>query len=142
MNAWRRLLVVVALGVIPWTVIIAPESVTLLFPFGLVDGNSGHLVIVHEFLRLSGGQVAPFLRAWPIGVVLYAGTLLSAVGGLFGREDARLTGGLLVATAVSQLPVLAGVSRRMGYLALPVGVVLMLLAAWWMWPLLRGSRDG
>ncbi|UPM42462.1 TIGR04206 family protein [Halocatena salina] len=136
MNPRQRVMVVVVLGVLPWTVITAPQSVTLVFPFGLVGVESGHLVLVHEYLRFTGGQVAPFLRAWPIGVVLYAGALVSAVGGVFGIEDVRLTTGLLVVTAVSQLPLLAGGTRRMGYLALPVGVVLMVVVAWWVyWPL-------
>lgn len=137
MNAWRRLLVVVALGLLPWTVITSPGTATLVFPFGLLDVTSGHLVRIDEYLRFTGGQVAPFLRAWPIGVVLYGGTLLSAVSGVFGRENARLTSGLLVVTAVSQLPLLASVSRRMGYLGLPVGIVLMVVVAWWLWPLMR-----
>lgn len=141
MNPRRRLLVVAVLGLIPWTVVTSPGTVTLVFPFGLIDGNSGHLILIHEYLRLSGEQIAPFLRAWPIGVALYAGALSSAVGGLFGFEDARLTGGLLVVTAVSQLPLLAGVSRRMGYLALPVGIVLMVVVAWWIWPLVTGAEE-
>ncbi|RRJ30230.1 TIGR04206 family protein [Halocatena pleomorpha] len=142
MNPRRRLAVVVALGVIPWTVITSPTTITLLFPFGLVGVESGQLVLIHEYLRFTGGQVAPFLRAWPIGAVLYAGSLCSAIGGALGVKDARLTGGLLVATAVSHLPVLAGFSRRMGYLALPVGIVLMGAVAWWAyWPLVRAAED-
>lgn len=141
MNPRRRLLVVVALGLIPWAVITSPGTVTLVFPFGLMDVASGHLILVHEYLRFSGGQVAPFLRAWPIGVVLYAGALSSAVGGVFGFEDARLTGGLLVVMAVSQLPVLAGISRRIGYLALPVGIVLAVVVAWWVyWPMVTAGE--
>lgn len=139
MNPRRRLLVVTALGLLPWTIITSPGTVTLVFPFGLVDGASGHLILINEYLRFSGGQVAPFLRAWPIGVALYVGALSSAVGGVFGFEDARLTGGLLVVTAVSQLPLLAGVSRRMGYLALPVGIVFIVVVAWWIWPMVAAG---
>lgn len=138
MNARRRAFVVLALGVIPWTLITTTSTVTLVLPFGLVDANSWHLLTLFEYLYLSGGQIAPFLRAWPIGALLYVCGLMSAVGGIFGREDPRLTGGFLVLTAVSQIPLVLGFSRRVGYSVFPVGIVLMLVVVWWVyWPMVK-----
>ncbi|MFC7190825.1 hypothetical protein ACFQL7_13935 [Halocatena marina] len=92
-TAKRRLLIVLLLGLIPWTVVTVSGTVTLVLPFGLIDAQSWRLLTLPEYLRLSGGRVAPFIEAWPLSVFLYAGTLVSAIGGVFGREDPRLTGG-------------------------------------------------
>lgn len=137
MNARWRSFLVVALGVVPWVVVASPGTTTLVFSFGLVNLGSGHLITVHQYLQLSG-QIAPFLAAWPISGLVYLGALVSAVGGVFGREDPRLTGGLLVVSAVSQLPLVVGFGRRMGYLPIPVGIVLVVGVAWWLyWPVVR-----
>lgn len=139
-QAKQRLLVILALGLIPWTLvtITRSNSITFVLPFGLIDANSWHLLTLPEYLGHSGGQIAPFMEAWPIGTLLYACALVSAVSGVFGYEDPRLTGGFLVLTAVSQLPLVLGFSRRFGYTAIPVGTVLMLVAAWWVyWPLVK-----
>lgn len=139
-TAKRRLLIILLLGLIPWTVVTVSGTVTLVLPFGLIDAQSWRLLTLPEYLRLSGGRIAPFIEAWPLSVFLYAGTLVSAIGGVFGREDPRLTGGFLVLTAVGQLPFVFGLSQRFGYTAIPVGIVLMLAAAWWFyWPMVRAS---
>lgn len=136
----QRLLVVLALGLIPWTLITitSTNTVTLALPFGLIDVNSWHLLTLPNYLRHSGEQIAPFMQAWPIGALLYVCALVSAVGGVFGYEDPRLTGSFLVLTAVSQIPLVLGFSRRFGYTAVPVGTVLMLAAVWWLyWPMVK-----
>lgn len=141
----QRLLVVLALGLIPWTLITittTTSTVTLVFPFGLVDTNSWHFLTLPEYLGHSGGQIAPFMEAWPIGALLYVCAFVGAVGGVFGYEDPRLTGSFLVLTAVSQIPLVLGFSRRLGYTAVPLGTVLMLVVAWWVyWPMVKGSAE-
>lgn len=142
MTAKRRLLAILALGIIPWTVVTTDGFVSLVFPFGLVTPDPFHLLTIFDYLRFSGGQVTQYIDTWPIGALLYVGTLVSAVVAAFGYENPRLTGGFLVFTALSQIPFVIGFSRRLEYTAFPVGTVLMLVVAWWFyWPAVRSS-DG
>ncbi|MFC7155027.1 TIGR04206 family protein [Halomarina halobia] len=127
----RRLFVLLALVAVPWTAVLVGGAVTLVYPFGLVDPASLHLTTLPDYLSYTRGRIPAFIQAWPIGVALYAAALLSAALGVVRREDPRLTGGLLVLTAVSQLPLVVGFSQRFGYTALPVGTVLLLAVAWW-----------
>ncbi|WP_254537936.1 TIGR04206 family protein [Halomarina litorea] len=131
-RAARRLLLLVALAFVPWTVILGPD-LTLVFPFGLVNDNPWFLVRVDDYLRLSSYGRFAFIDAWLIGAGLYAVALLSALGGVAGVEDRRLTGGLLVFAGVSQFPLALGFSRRTGYVGLPVGSLFLLAAAWWLY---------
>ncbi len=136
-RAARRLLLVLALAFVPWTVILGPD-LTFVFPFGLVNDNPWFLVRIDDYLRLSGYGRFAYIDAWVIGAVLYAVALLSALLGVLGVEDRRLTAGLLVFAGVSQFPLALGFSRRLDYVALPVGSVLLLAAAWWLyWPAVR-----
>jgi uncharacterized protein (TIGR04206 family) len=139
MNAKRRLLAILVLGIIPWSVITTGGFVMLVFPFGFVNVDPWHLLTLPEYLRFSGGLTTRYIGMWPIGTLLYAVTLVSAVSGVFGYEDRRLTGGFLVSTALSQIPFVLGFAQRLKYSAYPVGIVLMFVVAWWFyWPV-RGS---
>lgn len=131
-SALRRLLVVLALGVVPWTVVLGPDR-TFVFPFGLLNDNPWFLVWVHDYLRLSPYGRFAAIDAWLIGAALYGVAVASALVGLTGHEDGRLTGGLLVLAGLSQFPLAVEFSRRLGYVALPVGSVLLLAAAWWLY---------
>jgi uncharacterized protein (TIGR04206 family) len=137
-SAKRRLLAVVALALVPWT-ILSSGVLTLLFPFGLVNTTPLHLTTLLEYRRFTGGFAAlpGFLRAWPTSVLLYLGALASAVGGVLGREDRRVTGGLLVLTGITHLGLAVGFLRT-GRLALPLGPFLAFALAWWCyWPAVR-----
>jgi len=130
----RRLLAVAAAGVVPWTVVVGPD-LTLVFPFGLVNDNPWFLVNALDYLRLTPGGRAAYIDAWLIGAALYGVALALAALGTVDVEDPRLTGGLLVCAALSQFPLAAGFTRRIGYVAVPVGSVLLLGVAWrWYWP--------
>lgn len=136
--ARRRLLAVIVLGLVPWT-IVTGAVLTFVFPFGLANTTPLHLTPLTDYLRFAGGFAAlpGFLRAWPTSVLLYLGALASAVGGVLGREDRRVTGGLLVLAGVSHLGLAVGFLRT-GRLAIPLGPILALaLAWWWYWPALR-----
>lgn len=135
-----RLLAVLAVGVVPWTVVVGTD-LTLVFPFGLVSDDPWFLVSATDYLRLTPGGRAAHIDAWLIGAALYGVAVgLAALGALTGVEDPRLTGGLLVCAAVSQFPLAAGFTRRVGYVALPVGSLLLLgVAWWWYWPAIRRS---
>ena len=125
-----RLLVLLALAFVPWT-LVAGRSLTFVFPFGLLDSDPWFFVRVDDYLRFSRGGRFAYIDAWLIGSVLYALALVSALFGTVGFEDRRLTAGLLVVAAMSQFPLAVGFSRRPEYVGVPLGSVLLLAAAWW-----------
>ena len=137
-SALRRLLAVAVLALVPWT-ILSGGVFTLVFPFGLVNATPLHLTTLLDYLRFTGGFAAlpGFLRAWPTSVLLYSGALTSAVGGVFGHEDRRVTGGLLVLAGITHLGLAVGFLRT-GRLAIPLGPFLAFVLAWWLyWPARR-----
>ena len=107
----RRLVAVAFLGLLPWTVILLDGEASLVFGFGLVNTNPPMLVNVYEYLFVYTGRLPQRLQAWPAGVVLHAGALASAIRGLRGLEDARLTGGLLAFAGVAHARVAYGLHR-------------------------------
>jgi uncharacterized protein (TIGR04206 family) len=135
----RRLLALLALGIVPWTVVVEGD-VTLLFPFGLVNADPLHLTPLDDYLRFVRGFAAlpEHLRAWPVSVGCYLAALASALGGVAWREDPRVTGGLVVLVGLSHAGVAIGLSRGIGRIAFPIGPVLALGVAWWLyWPAVR-----
>lgn len=127
-----RLAVLVALAAVPWTVILAGGRPTLVFPFGLLDAGSMRLVLLHDLFARGGGLPrTPGLL--PASVLLYLGALASATAGLAGREDRRVTGGLLVLAGLAHLGVAFSLRHRPRYVAVPAGPVLLLAAAWWLY---------
>ena len=135
----RRLLALLALALVPWTVVVEGD-VTLLFPFGLVNANPLHLTSLDDYLRFARGFAAlpEYLQAWPVSVGCYLAALASALGGVAWREDPRVTGGLVVLVGLSHAGVAIGLSRGIGRIALPIGPVLALGVAWWLyWPAVR-----
>jgi len=72
------------------------------------------------------------LVGWPVATLLWFLALASGVSGLtIGREDPRVTGGLLVLAGLSLLPVARSVGRPPGVLVVPVGAVALWVVAWW-----------
>ena len=139
----RRRLVLLALFFVPWTVLVLGGEFTLVFLFGLANTNPPTITNLYEYLfRFTGGFAAlpAYLQSWPVSVLLYLGSLASAIGGLFGREDPRVTGGFLALAGVSHIGLATGLSRGVGGLVVPLGPVLALAVAWWLyWPLVRQS---
>ena len=134
----RRLLAVLVLALVPWT-LLSGGVLTLVFPFGLVNTTPLHLTPLVDYLRYTGGFAAlpSFLQAWPTSVLLYLGALGSAFGGVVGREDRRVTGGLLVLAGLAHAGLAVGF-LRMGRLAVPLGSLFALALAWWLyWPAIR-----
>ncbi len=136
---WRRPIAYALLGLLPWSVVVAPNATTLVFAGGLVSPSPLYITDLFSYLFVHTRGLPAFLLAWPIGVGMYALALFSALSGtVWNREDRRLTGGLLVVVGLTQLTLALGLSRRLGTVALPVGTGVFWGAAWWFeWPVVR-----
>jgi uncharacterized protein (TIGR04206 family) len=133
----RRLLVLLALGLVPWTVVFIGSELSLFFPFGVLNTNPLELTTLHEWFA-GGGRLPRNPELLPLSYTFYLGALLSALAGVWGREPPRLTAGLLVLAGITHFGVSYSVLHRIAYLPLPVGAPLALAAAWWFyWPDLR-----
>jgi len=134
----RRLVAVVAAGLLPWTILFIGDELTVLFTFGLFNTNPPQLVSIVDYLVRYTDALPSFIESWGTGVLLYLLALGSAASGVFWREDHRITALALLGAALSQVGVAVGFSRRMGTLALPLGTIGLLAVAWWYyWPLVR-----
>ena len=131
-------LLVVALLAVPMAVVPGDGGPTLVSLWGFVtlggDGSGlGGYPVWAYFLDQPRpfATLPPSIRAWPLALgfhLLAAGSATSGVA--LGREDRRVTGGLLVLAAAATLWVAAGLGVRFGvgttagWLAvLPVGAV-------------------
>jgi len=138
----RRLVAVVAAGLLPWTVLLIGDELTMLFTFGLFNTNPPQLVSIVDYFFRYTDALPSFIESWGTGVLLYLLSLASAISGVVWREDHRITALALAGAALSQIGVAVGFSRRIGSLALPLGTVVMLGVAWWYyWPLIQPAPD-
>jgi len=138
----RRLVAVVAAGLLPWTVLLIGDELTLLFTVGLFNTNPPQFVSIFDYFVRFTDTLPSFIESWGTGVLLYLLSLASAISGVVWREDSRITALALLGAALSQIGVAVGFSRRLGSLALPLGTVAMLAVAWWYyWPLVRPAPD-
>ena len=137
-----------------WLLVLALLAV----PMAVIPGDNLTVVSLWGFLSTSGPGIAaggypvwayfldqsrPFaalpasIRAWPLAIGFHLLSAASAVAGAaLGREDRRVTGGLLVLAAAATLWVAAGLGVRFGvgatagwFSVLPAGAVATLLVA-------------
>jgi len=133
----RRLVALLALGVVPWTAVLVGSELTLFFPFGVLNTNPLELTVLTEWFA-GGGRLPRNPELLPLSYLFYLGALLGVLAGVRGREPARLTAGLLVLAGLTHLGVSYSVLHRVAYVPVPVGALLALAAAWWFyWPDLR-----
>ncbi|WP_458206413.1 TIGR04206 family protein [Haladaptatus sp. NG-SE-30] len=139
-DSWQhRHLALLALGIVPWTILVAPGGTTLVFPWGLVEPTTLHVTTLPEYLFVLTAGLPGRLLAWPVSVLLYLLALVSSFSGRF--EDRRVTGALLVLAGVTHANFALGFVRRAG-LVVPLGTVALWATAWWFhWPDLRGALD-
>jgi uncharacterized protein (TIGR04206 family) len=136
----RRLAVIAALAVVPWTVILIYGEVTLVFPFGFFNTNPPELIDIYRLLIVAKGGLPRNPELLPVSIILWAVALASAAAGLVGHEDPRFTAGILVLAGLSHFGVAYAFSHRLAYTPVPFGAVLMLVVAWWYyWPSLRAT---
>ncbi|MFY4812506.1 TIGR04206 family protein [Haloarcula sp. AONF1] len=127
----RRLVAVVVAGLVPWTVVVVGTDLTLVFSFGLFNTNPPELLSVYSYFVRLTDALPQFIESWGSGVLLYAFALASAVAGVVWREDVRLTALALAGAGLTQLPVFLGFNRRLNYVAVPVGSLVLLIMVWW-----------
>jgi uncharacterized protein (TIGR04206 family) len=127
----RRVAVLVAVALVPWTFVSAPGVRTYLFSFGLFNFAPAQLTTITDYYFTFTAGLPQYLLAWGVGTLVYGLALISALSGLVWREDVRLTAALLVVAGFAELWVSWGFVRRPGYLAVPVGTVLMWTVVWW-----------
>ncbi|MFC6975949.1 TIGR04206 family protein [Halomicroarcula sp. GCM10025709] len=138
----RRLAAVLAVGLLPWTVLVIGGELTMLFSFGLFNTDPPAVVSIYDYFYRFTDGLPGFIEAWRSGVVLYLLGLASAVSGVVWREDERITALALAGAALTQISVFLGFNRRIGYVALPVGTVLLLTVVWWYyWPLVAPADE-
>lgn len=126
----RRLPILLLLAFTPWTVVSAFGTITLVFPFGLLNFDPIQLATIYDYYFQFTVTLPRFLQAWGVSVLLYAGAVGSALLGLVWHEDARVTAALLVLAGVTNLWVSLGFLRRPGYFSVPVGTVLCFVVIW------------
>jgi len=134
--------VLLALLAVPWSVqMFAGGDATFLFAWGLVNTDPPSVTTVYEFLFVYTRGLPEYILAWPLSVFLYALASASAVvGWRTGREDPRVTAGLLVVAAVAQLRLAWGFSVQPGRVAWPVAsVAFLVVAGWEYWPAVRAA---
>ncbi|EMA56914.1 TIGR04206 family protein [Halorubrum kocurii] len=116
-------LLVVALLAVPMAVI-PGENLTLVTLWGFLNaagsggplGAGGYPVWAY-FLEQprAFGSLPASIRAWPLAIGFYVVAAASATAGVaLGREDRRVTGGLLALAAAASLWVSVGVATRFG----------------------------
>lgn len=139
----RELAALVLLAVVPWSVqAYAGGDVSLVFPWGLASLDPAQTVDLYSYLFRYTQGLPDYIYAWPLGVVLYLGAVASALAGLVtGREDPRVTGGLLAVAGVTQLTLAAGFAQP-GRTAVPTGTLALWAVAWWCyWPAVRRRSE-
>ncbi|WP_435096549.1 TIGR04206 family protein [Halarchaeum sp. P4] len=130
--AVRRLLVLCAVGLVPWTVIRwtdagrADYGAYFAYGIGDVAGPLGaHITTLPTYVSQAVLD-AYWLQAWPTAAFLFACALASAALGLLGREDRRVTAGLLAMAGASAGLHAAGLAVHNGRLVvLPLGTLLL-----------------
>jgi len=139
----RAVATLLALAAVPWSVqTFAAGGVTLLFPWGLVNTDPPTATTLFDYLFVYTVGLPDYILAWPLSTGLYALAVGSGVAGLAtGREDARVTGGLLVLAGLAQVSVALGFSVQPGRVAYPVGTAALWTVAWRVyWPAVREGR--
>ncbi len=140
--ARRRLVALLAPLAAPWNVAVVETGfLTLVFPWGLVTPGNPSVTTLYDYLFVYTGGLPAYLRAWPASVGLYLLALcFAAAGAATGRDDRRVTAGLLALAGTAHISLALGFSVQPGRYAVPTGTLVLGAAAWWYYR--RAPRDG
>jgi uncharacterized protein (TIGR04206 family) len=129
-NSRRRLLLVVLLGVTPWTVLSANGFLTVYSAFGWVDVSTLGAAPVTTYL-FHAAVLPRDVTAYALGAVTYGLAVLSASLALLDREDPRVTAAMLVLAGAGNAWFALGLSGRPGYVGIPLGSLALWAVVWW-----------
>ena len=126
---------IAALAVFPWVLQLnGTGDLTAVMSWGLVNTNPWHTLLLPSYLDATQGflTLPQSLQVWPLGLAFYCGALLSSASGVFaGREDVRVTVGLLALSAITSVIVWWGLLGRGAAGTIPVGVIATAAVGWW-----------
>ena len=126
---------IAALAVFPWVLQLnGTGDLTAVMSWGLVNTNPWHTLLLPSYLDATQGffTLPQSLQVWPLGLAFYCGALLSSASGVFaGREDVRVTVGLLALSAITSVIVWWGLLGRGAAGTIPVGAIATAMVGWW-----------
>ena len=126
---------IVVLVIVPWVVQSnGAGDLTAVMSWGLLNTNPWHALPLSTYLDATQGfsTLPQSLQVWPLGLAFYCGALLSSASGVFaGREDMRVTAGLLALSAITSVIVWWGLLGRGAAGTIPVGVIATAMVGWW-----------
>lgn len=135
-SSFLDVLGVLSLFVLPWSAFLYDRGpATLLFAWGLLSPASLHITDVYSYFFVYTRGLPDWVVVWPVGIVCLVFALISAGRGLIrGREDLRVTGGLLALVGVAALLVSLGFSGQPGRVGIPIGaaVAWVLAGSYWL----------
>jgi uncharacterized protein (TIGR04206 family) len=139
-SSGRAVAAVCGLLAVPWSVqVFDGADATFLFAWGLVGTNPPQVTSLYHFLFVYTAGLPDYILAWPVSVACWGLALVSALAGVrWGREDVRVTAGLLVLAGAAQVTLARGFSVQPYRTAYPVGALALWVVVWWFyWPALR-----
>lgn len=126
---WLVVVVVSAVGLVPWSVQrFTTGELFLRFAWGGVSFEPAFVVAPLWTYPVAS---APLLTQWTVATGCWLAAVASALTGLAGREDARLTAGLLGVAAAVNLLVAVSFGVQPGRVAYPTGSLAALFVAGW-----------
>jgi uncharacterized protein (TIGR04206 family) len=128
----RRLLALLAIAVVPWTIVFIGGEVTLLFPFGVFNSNPPQVTDLYTLLSF-GWRLPRNPHFLPLSYSFYAIALVSVAAGVANEtyEPTRLTAGLLALAGGTHIAITPSVAYKLYWTPVPFGAVLLFAAAWW-----------
>ncbi|MFB6255427.1 MAG: TIGR04206 family protein [Haloplanus sp.] len=135
MSDRSSLLAIVALLAVPWSIqtFVGTRPPGFVLAWGLVNFDPISVTFIWDFLFRYTMGLPDYILAWPLSVGCYLLALASVAGGAVGREDRRLTAGLLAAAGVAQLTLARGFSFQPGRVGWPLGTLACWLVALWVY---------
>ncbi|WP_232688633.1 TIGR04206 family protein [Halobacterium zhouii] len=130
----RRFAVVALAGVLPWVIVTWDTGWYPLFSVGFASVSPFSFTTLPTYLARVG-NVPSHLSGWPLATMLYVVALVTAA---MDEADAYVVAGFLGLAAFNVGLLALSVSDQQGILAVPLGVVWLLVAGAWVvyeeWP--------